>query len=582
MCGDPAGSFGLPPCSAERMHKVFWWKFNFESGVSFSMIKDNEKGKKLLESVETFSDATVQLFQMISDRTAAMNQFAETMRLLLNSMQNSLDDLHTEEPALMSHLICKNMLYSLDHLMALAQEDSEAACQKIRFELLPMVNELYTDLYFWGLCYPDKKKIWHYYEDKMQELCPLPVSEKSGYKYDVSVVVIAYNKLEYTKQCMRYYEKYFPKNINHELILFNHGSNDGTKEYFESFHPDKQIDYQNNVKSWSIISRVTEGKYILTISNDVLILPHAVENLLKCIESDENICCVAPSCPNISNLQTIPVSYQDEQGMIECAEKNNVSDPYRWEQRARVVPPLLLGRSDSPAVHTFYAYRYPALPQRFVAFTDDLMGLVARRSGKKCVLAKDAFVHHFGSVTLSSETHQNNNDGAKFYADCRFEFTKIFDIDPWGTGFCYDMELISSMEYEKSGPVNILGINCGMGDSLLKIKAMLREKMHNTDVKIYNITDMLCYKKDLAGLSDEFQSVVNWNQVKNIFPGVRFAYIIADDVNAKILSKRTMRDFFERVSVGGIFAVKSNRVAFTHERCVRENKTPHWRIYYKG
>ena len=546
------------------------------------MIKDNEKGKKLLESVETFSDATVQLYQMISDRTAAMNQFAETMRQLLQSMQNPLDDLHTEEPALMSHLMCKNMLYSLDHLMALAQGDPEAACQKIRFELLPMVNELYTDLYFWGLCYPDKKKIWHYYENEMQELCPLPVPEENGYKYDVSVVVIAYNKLEYTKQCMRYFEKYFPKNINHELIFFNQGSNDGTKEYFESLHPDKQIDYQNNVKSWSIISRVAEGKYILTISNDVLILHNTIENLLKCIESDENICCVMPTCPNISNRETILVSYNSEKEMIEFAEKNNVSDPYRWEQRARILSPLLLGRSDSPAVHALYTYRYPALPQRITAFSDDLLSLLARRSGKKCVIAKDAYVHHFGSVTLSSETHQNESGGFEFYRGCRIEFAKIFDIDPWGTGFCFDPELISSLEYDKSGPVNILGINCGMGDNLLKIKGMLREKSHNNDIKIYSITDIPCYQKDLAGISDSFKLVVNWSQVKNIFPGVQFTYIIADDVNAQILSKKTMNDFFERVSAGGFFAVKCTDVGFRLERCTKETKASPWRIYYKG
>lgn len=545
------------------------------------MIKNREMGEKLLKTAETFSEAAVQLYQMISGQNASMNRFAETMRQLLQSMQDHLDDLHTEEPALMSHLICKNVLYSLENLMSEAQTDRETACLKIQFELLPLADDLYTDLYFWGFCYPDKEKIWHYYDNKMQELCPLPVPEEGKYKYDVSVVVIGYNKLKYTKLCMSYFKKYFPTNVNYELILYNNGSSDGTKEYFKSLHPDKQIDLQFNTKSWSIISRVAEGKYILTISNDVLILPHAIENLLKCIESDESICCVAPTCSNVANLQMIPAFYRNEKEMIGFAEKNNVSDPYRWEQRTRLNPPVLLGRSNSSATHTLYTYRYPALPDRLLAFSDDLMGLVARRDRKKCVLAKDAYVHHFGSVTSSSETHQNESGGAEFYATCRKGFAEIFDIDPWGTGFCFDLELISSLDYDSNGPVNILGVNCGMGDTPLKIKAMLREKLHNTNTKIYNLTDIPCYRKDLDGLSDGFKLVDDWNQVQSVFPGVRFTYVVAEDVNAEILSKKTLHDLFARVSCGGTLAVKNSNADFKHDRCAKEKRTEHWQIYYK-
>lgn len=546
------------------------------------MIKNEEMGEKLLETAETFSEATIQLYHMISGQAASMNQFAATMRQLLQSMQGHLDDLHTEEPALMSHLICKNVLYSLDNLMFNAQTDQETACRKIKFELLPLINELYTDLYFWGFCYPDKEKIWHYYDNEMQELCPLTVPKEGKYKYDVSVVVIAYNKLEYTKLCINYLKKFFPVGINHELILYNNGSSDGTKEYFKSLHPDKQIDLQNNTKSWSIISRAVEGKYILTISNDVLILPHAIENLLKCIDSDESICCVAPTCPNIANLQTIPAFYRNEKEMIEFAEKNNVSNQYRWEQRTRLNPPVLLGRSDSSAVHTLYTYRYPTLPDRFLAFSDDLMGLVARRNKEKCMLAKDAYVHHFGSVTASSETHQNDSSGVQFYMKCRIAFAKIFEIDPWGTGFCFDLELISSLDYEKSGPVNILGVNCGIGDTPLKIKAMLREKLHNTNTTIYNVTDIPRYSKDLAGLSDGFKLVNDWNQVKSVFSGIRFTYVLVEETNSQILSKKTLRDLFMRVSSGGVLAVKSGNVDFKSDRCVKEKRTEHWQIYYKS
>ncbi len=545
------------------------------------MIKNEKAGRTLLENTETLSEAAVQLYSMICKQAKSTNQFADTMKQLLCSMQIHLDGLYKEEPALMSHLICKNILYSLNNIMPYAVTDKEKACGKIQFELLPLIDELYTDLYFWGFCYPDREKIFHYYRNEMKNLCPLPIPEDGKYKYDVSLVVIAYNKLEYTKRCVEYLKRYFPKNVNYETILYNNGSSDGTKEFFESLHPDKQIDLQNNTKSWSIISRVVEGKYILTVSNDALILPNSVENLLKCIESDKNICCVMPTCPNIANLETIPASYSNEKEMIEFAERNNVSDPYRWEQRTRLNPPVLFGRSDSFAVHAFCTYLYPFSPVRFLAFSDDLMGLVARRNKQKCMLAKDAYVHHFGSVTINEATHQNQGGGSDFYTKCRIEFAKIFGVDPWGVGVCYDYELIGALNYEKNGPINILGINCGLGDTPLKIEAMLKEKMHNNNVKIYNITNMPRYRKDLDGLSDYFKLITNWNQIRKVFPGAKFTYIVAEDINLQIVSKKTMNDLFSRLSAGGMLAVKGGKVKFKSDKCVKEDRTEHWQIYHR-
>lgn len=546
------------------------------------MIKSEETGEKLLQSIGTLHDAAIRLYGMAEQRSDALEPFAETMEQLLFSMQAHLDRLHQEDPNLMAHLICRNVVDSLNRLLPSAGTDSGKACRKIRFELLPLIEELYVDLRFWGFCYPDRDRVWEYYRDEMPELCPLPAPEDGRYRYEVSVVIVAYNKVEYTKLCLEYYERYFPKDVSHELILFNNGSDDGTKELFESVHPDKQIDIRNNTKSWSIIGRVAEGRYLLTISNDVLLLPHAAENLLACIGSDESICCVAPTCPNIANLQTVPVSYRSPEEMVAFAEKNNVRDPYRWEQRARLNPPVLLGRSDSPAVYAFFTYWYPVTPARFLAFSDDLMGLIARRDRQKCVLAKDAYVHHFGSVTVSGQTHQNEGAGAEFYNQRRKEFAKIFDLDPWSAGLCFDPELIASLRYEKSVPVDILGIDCGIGDTPLKIKAMLREKMHNLNVRIYNIADNPYYSKDLAGLSDGFQLITDWQQLGRVFPGVRFGYIVADGVSPARMSEKLVHDLFARLAAGGMLAVKNKTVSFRSDKCLSAQRTEHWQIFQRS
>ena len=67
-------------------------------------------------------------------------------------------------------------------------------------------------------------------------------NKKKEFKYKVSIIVTAYNKLEYTKAAIESIYKYtdFSKG-EVELITKNNGSTDGTQEYFESLPNKKKI-----------------------------------------------------------------------------------------------------------------------------------------------------------------------------------------------------------------------------------------------------------------------------------------------------------------------------------------------------
>ena len=117
------------------------------------------------------------------------------------------------------------------------------------------------------------------------------------------MIVLGYNKLEYTKLCVENLLKYIPDNINYELILINHGSTDNTKMYFEQIAPTKQLDILKNGGSPTASIRIVEGKYTMSISNDVIVTKNAIENMIRCIESDDNIAWVVPSTPNMCNTK---------------------------------------------------------------------------------------------------------------------------------------------------------------------------------------------------------------------------------------------------------------------------------------
>lgn len=65
--------------------------------------------------------------------------------------------------------------------------------------------------------------------------------------------------------------------MDYELILVNNGSNDGTKEYFESISGAKVINLKYNlhlVKGFNIGLMAAEGKYCAAVCNDFIFTPN--------------------------------------------------------------------------------------------------------------------------------------------------------------------------------------------------------------------------------------------------------------------------------------------------------------------
>ena len=108
--------------------------------------------------------------------------------------------------------------------------------------------------------------------------------------------------------------------------------------------PNKKKNYRYNAIGTSNPPDIFDGKYIVDFSNDVVATPNWLENLITCIESDDNIISVVPTCQNyaISQHQGIEVKYQNSfenlPKMEEFALLYNKSNPCLWEERAILMP----------------------------------------------------------------------------------------------------------------------------------------------------------------------------------------------------------------------------------------------------
>ncbi|WP_143555590.1 glycosyltransferase family A protein [Selenomonas ruminantium] len=263
------------------------------------------------------------------------------------------------------------------------------------------------------------------------ELKKLHNAPRKEYKYKVSIMVPAYNQLEYTKKTIESIYKY--TDFSHEdveLITMNNGSSDGTEEYFESLPNEKKFSFKFNTLPLHISSQFYEGKYFVVVSNDVLVTPGWLELLWECLESADDIGMVVPTCnaDSISELQGIEIPYANRLGNEEEVEdfayRYNSHDCSRWEERSLLMPFVSMVRSDLWSL----GIEDPCFIKG--QFIDDNNSTFLRRTGWRMILAKNVFLHHYGSITFNKTVRFSYRDALE---EMREVYALKWGVDPWNS-----------------------------------------------------------------------------------------------------------------------------------------------------
>ena len=348
-----------------------------------------------------------------------------------------------------------------------------------------------------------------------------------------SVVLLAYNQLQYTKKCVESLFRH-TSDVEYELITINNGSSDGTEEYFNSLPNEKKISFPENVgvdKAINCGFRIAEGKYTLNLSNDIVVTPRWLKNLVACADSDEKIGMVVPVCNFSSNHQTIGLPYGSLEELDQITQLYNKSNPALWEERLRLITYTCLFRTDlQKEIGGFDEEFNPG------AYDDDAISFTIRRKGYKLILAKDTYVHHFGSITFGAEYAKNN-----LAARNRALFMRKFGVDPWGATMI-DQEIVALADYSRKGNVNMLGIGQSCGASLLQIKNGYRAR-GLFDVTLCYLSEATYNVTDLATVCKTYR-VAPPNDVNKHFGQEQFDLIVVESETDKI---QKLEAFYEDI-----------------------------------
>lgn len=467
---------------------------------------NQELAYNLLEILQTMQEAAKQMQQQYA---AGNIQEFNSLSMDLWDGLTAVKEIAAQEVPTGSRIRladgCTCALESLKDIKMFAITNPEKVEWKLEYELDPIIETAAIQFYYWGIVYehPEKEEEFRAYLKETDTFALLRVpKEERQYPVDLLIMVLAYNHLDYTMQCVESVLHNLPKKINTEVVLFNHGSTDGTKALFEGMEGVKVLNVAvNGAMPGMVVKANSRGKYYLQISNDIVIGENALDNLYRCAAEHPNYGYVVPTTPAVSNLQVIPADYTTREQFETFARNNNQYDEKKQEQRVRLCNPIQILPSEVFVRMMQEMYTDKCCNVQALSFPDDKNSLWMRRNGYKCILAKDAYCHHFGSVTLKHDLGKEKQQ-EKFYLDGRKAFMARYGVDPWGLGFCYDYDLFHTWEIPCTDNAYVLGINCGLGSNSLKVKEILREKGAK-GVILHNGTQEERFLQDLKGVSDE-------------------------------------------------------------------------------
>ena len=395
-----------------------------------------------------------------------------------------------------SEKYCNNIIYSIDKIIL----QSKNIKRYFYFEVSPLIKELKKSINF-ELNIINNNELLNIYSQKREDGIKAYAISKDNreYIYKVSIIVTAYNKLEYTKKAIdSIYKNTDFKNGEIELITINNGSNDETESYFESLPNTKKINLKYNILGNESYKHIIEGKYFVGFSNDVVATPRWLENLIKCIESDEKIFWVVPTCneDGISNAQGVKIDYENSLNSIEkiyeFGDKYNFSNRLLWEERNILMPFIWLGRSKIFEYFDLVDKSY--LKHEFV---DDDLSTSLRRLGLKQILAKDTFMHHFGSITLRDERKNGSLE------NMREVYYKKWGVDAWDSrGYAHNIETM--IDCPNIGKLSLLFIEPKFGGNTLMIKNHFKKQ----NIKINDMTAIVCDERYLPDAKYMYDQVI--------------------------------------------------------------------------
>lgn len=290
-----------------------------------------------------------------------------------------------------------------------------------------------------------------------------------------SIIIVTYNKLDYTKLCISSIRQHTEPG-SYEIIVVDNQSIDGTRDWLLEQEDVRVVLNDDNAgfpRGCNQGIELARGDYILLLNNDTIVTPRWLANMLACFAKDETVGAVGTVTNSCSNFQEIPVTYRNLDEMQRFASNYNMSNPSLWEERLRLIGFNMMIRRD-------VMNRVGPLDEQFTPgnYEDDDLSYRIRLEGFRLMLCKDTFIHHFGSVSFGEQRERFHRlletNARKFAAKWDFEAAHDTHIR---------LDIVDLIRKSRNEPHRILEVGAKAGGTLMNAR------YHYPHAKLFGIEE---------------------------------------------------------------------------------------------
>ena len=226
----------------------------------------------------------------------------------------------------------------------------------------------------------------------------------------VSVVVLTYNNLDFTRACLHSIEEesHWP---GLEVIVVDNASADGTREFLRDWEQgggNRKVILNDANLGFAAGNNVglaaAAGEYLILLNNDTYVTPNWVRTLVNHLRRNPGIGIIGPVTNNIGNEARIEIGYADMQQMKSAAAA------YTRRHAGQLLPIRTVAFFCVAMPRSTYEAVGPLDPDFGVGFfEDDDYCRRVEAAGLGVACAEDVFVHHHLSASfdkLKAEARQ--------------------------------------------------------------------------------------------------------------------------------------------------------------------------------
>ncbi len=290
-----------------------------------------------------------------------------------------------------------------------------------------------------------------------------------------AIVVLSYNTLQYTKECIESIRATCPQSA-YELIVIDNASGDGSVQWLKE---QQDTILQCNEENVGFpagcnqgISLAQKDSDIFLLNNDTVLPPNALFWLRMGLYENDDIGAAGSVSNYVSNFQQVQWNCRTRDDFLNAAAKNNLPMARPYERRAYLVGFAMLIRREALKKTGYFDEIFTP-----GTYEDEDMGFRLCEKGYDVILCLNSFIYHYGSGGGSNTQKWND-----LYARNAAKLADKWGFDPNKYVVVWQ-DAVDSISADEKSPLKALEVGCGLGLTLMSLKDRF------PDAEVYGIEE---------------------------------------------------------------------------------------------